>query len=115
MLTYVFIESVPSCTYPLPEHPGPPTGVNISIQETELEECRSRSVSISWHSPSAQETLSYIVTITSNTAPTSVRIRRLPMLTVRLHVGNYTVNITTNNIRCNLIGETASTELQGTT
>ena len=103
--------------YPLPEHPGPPAGVNISIEETELEECRSRSVSISWHSPSAQDTLSYIVTITNNTAPTSVnRIdTRLPTLIIRLKVGNYTVNITTNNIRCNLIGETASTELQGTT
>lgn len=103
--------------YPLPEHPGPPTGVNISIQETEPEECRSRPVSISWYSPSAQETLSYIVTITSTTAPTSVigRDTRLPMLTVKLHMGNYTVNITTNNIRCNLTGETASTELQGTT
>ena len=38
------------------------------------------------------------------------------MLNLTLPVGNYSVNITAKNIRCDLDGETASTEfeLQGT-
>ena len=83
------------------------------LEETQ---CRSRPVSISWHSPSAQDTLSYTVTITSNTSAPYREDTRVPMLNVMLEVGNHTVNITGINSRCGLSSETASTvyELQGT-
>lgn len=90
--------------------------MNIST-ELEISHCRSRLVSIRWHSPSAQDTLSYTVTITSDTSSApSRRDVEVPMLNLTLPVGNYSVNITAKNIRCDLDGETASTEfeLQGT-
>ena len=96
--------------YPLPERLGPPTRVNISIHDENPQLLHSRQVSISWLPPTTEDRLYYIVTITNDIDTTSSPLREniagKLMLTVALEVGNYTVNITGIDTRCNLTNET---------